>query len=508
MRRIMQEKQDNTQETVKENDDQLPQDAETQLQPFHVQESQSLQLKNILNRHYDAIVYIGDSKKEFNLIVDTGSTMLWIADQQCSNCGDMGITNKYNCQKSNSCKLQEGEEYKEGLMIEYGHGQVAGKLANELVFLENSKESKGVNIPILLVQQIQDLQQLSSDGILGLGREKNAEIDNSFLKVLKDQQLIDKKVFSLYLSGQQCSKNSILAFGGYDPSNVNGQMDYLDIASEDFWGIKIDQIQFKQNNKSKEINLQSKLGIIDSGTTKITFPTIDINQIIRYLKSQNIECVVEETNGIQDLICSSSIKKSGMILVIKSGNVNFKLEFENLINQCYLGIKQLKGSVCRMDIQVVDLDQENFIILGEVFMQKYVIVFDEENKKIGFGIANHNSDDQRIDPFKSLYVVFFQTGLICIIMVLIVILSNLYHRHINKVDNKISNINNESQASSATNQTGPQGVTIDISNNGIESFDEGDASHASHHHEEVAQDGVEQVGGRLKQTERESTREQ
>lgn len=45
-----------------------------------------------------------------------------------------------------------------------------------------------------------------------------------------------------------------------------------------------------------------------------------------------------------------------MILVIKSGNVNFKLEFENLINQCYLGIKQLKGSVCRMDIQVVDLD--------------------------------------------------------------------------------------------------------------------------------------------------------
>jgi len=43
-------------------------------------------LKNILGIHYDAELYIGSNKKPFKIIIDTGSTMMWVTDKNCENC--------------------------------------------------------------------------------------------------------------------------------------------------------------------------------------------------------------------------------------------------------------------------------------------------------------------------------------------------------------------------------------------------------------------------------------
>jgi hypothetical protein len=40
----------------------------------------------------------------FTTIIDTGSTVLWVAGQNCEECFDQGILNLYKCSEENGCR--------------------------------------------------------------------------------------------------------------------------------------------------------------------------------------------------------------------------------------------------------------------------------------------------------------------------------------------------------------------------------------------------------------------
>lgn len=45
-----------------------------------------MDLKNILNIHYDIDLEFGENKQKFRLIIDTGSSDLWIPSINCEEC--------------------------------------------------------------------------------------------------------------------------------------------------------------------------------------------------------------------------------------------------------------------------------------------------------------------------------------------------------------------------------------------------------------------------------------
>lgn len=61
------------------------------------------------------------------------------------------------------------------------------------------------------------------------------------------------------------------------------------------------------------------------------------------------------------------------------------------VNNCFLS---LKGMKCNLNFQIIDVEkgnpEYNFVILGEIFMKNYVVVFDQENDLIGMAL-NINS---------------------------------------------------------------------------------------------------------------------
>lgn len=62
-----------------------------------------LPLTNMLNLHYDTELYFGKNKQPFKLIIDTGSTDLWIPTVECTNCKENNLWKLYNCDKSSTC---------------------------------------------------------------------------------------------------------------------------------------------------------------------------------------------------------------------------------------------------------------------------------------------------------------------------------------------------------------------------------------------------------------------
>lgn len=57
---------------------------------------------------------------------------------------------------------------------------------------------------------------------------------------------------------------------------------------------------------------------------------------------------------------------------------------------------------CNLNFQIIDVEkgnpEYNFVILGEIFMKNYVVVFDQEHDQIGMAL---NTNSQYFDKQKS-----------------------------------------------------------------------------------------------------------
>ncbi|KRX02448.1 Aspartic peptidase domain [Pseudocohnilembus persalinus] len=428
--------------------------------------------------------------------------MFWVADSQCKQCKDMGMYNTYNCNLSETCFFDKSK-FSQGLFIEYGHGMVSGNMANEFIYFNNQysqDEEVQLQVPILLINQIQELNQFFSDGLIGLGREIEPDFSDSFLQVLKKSGLIEQKLFSLYLSGEKCSSSSVLTLGGYDPDMINGEINYLSTSKPGLWSIEIQQLKLISGSKTTDVNILSSNAIIDSGTTKITFPSSDLNQIIKHLGKQDIKCsTLQNFQGLEELFCESKIKDTDLGIILKTQNIEFKLNFQDLVNVCYFSFVDILGFVCKLDIQVVDINEDYLILLGDIFMKNYLTIFDEENDRIGFGKVSTDFELKQKELYPQnkdfqINLVYFQVGLICAISIIFVLLSNLYYKFFANL--QLTQIMSDDTMTSQKQQ----GVTIDMSGvsgrSGIESLD------GSQMEQEFTQ---ENIGGRIKQTERENT---
>ncbi|KAG6822690.1 hypothetical protein H0H93_005073, partial [Arthromyces matolae] len=75
---------------------------------------------------YFASINIGTPAQTFNVILDTGSSDLWVADTSCATCSSS--TPRYDSTKSSSFVTAN-----QNTQIKYGSGDVAGVVGTETV---------------------------------------------------------------------------------------------------------------------------------------------------------------------------------------------------------------------------------------------------------------------------------------------------------------------------------------------------------------------------------------
>ncbi|KIJ18474.1 Merops: A01.UPA [Paxillus involutus ATCC 200175] len=228
---------------------------------------------------YSGIVSIGTPSQNFNLVLDTGSSDLWVATTACTVCtSDIPLfdTTKSSTYKTSTSTLQ----------IDYGSGSVQGIVSEDTVsfggFTIPTQELLGVTTTTT------GLINDGLSGIMGLGFSTISALKTTpFWQTLYNSNLLSQPMFGFYLEryiADQTQINSApggtLTLGGTNSSLYTGQIEFINMPSgstPSYWLQQVTTVTVQ--GKSVSIPSGSGLAAIDTGTTLIGAPSSIVQSI-------------------------------------------------------------------------------------------------------------------------------------------------------------------------------------------------------------------------------------
>lgn len=333
--------------------------------PFVAEGEHEVPLTNYVNAQYFTEIQLGSPGQTFKVILDTGSSNLWVPSQDCSSLACY-LHTKYDHDASSTYKAN-GSEFS----IQYGSGAMEGYVSQDLLAIGD------------LVIPKQDFAEATSepglafafgkfDGILGLAY--NTISVNKIVPPVYNaisQGLLDSPQFGFYLG--DTSKNEenggVATFGGYDESLFSGKITWLPVRRKAYWEVTFDGIGL--GDEYAELTLTG--AAIDTGTSLITLPSAlaeIINAKIGATKSWS---------GQYQVDCAS--RDSLPDLTMTLGGTNFTLS-------AYDYILEVSGS-CISVFTPMDFPQPigDLAIVGDAFLRRYYSVYDLERDAVGLAPA-------------------------------------------------------------------------------------------------------------------------
>ncbi|XP_017106549.1 cathepsin E-B [Drosophila bipectinata] len=313
-------------------------------------------LSNYDNFQYYGNISIGTPGQNFQVQFDTGSSNLWIPSSQCTSTSCM-VHTRYSSYQSSTYK-SNGSIFN----ITYGTGSVSGFMSQDVVsvaglvirnqtFGEVTSES-GTNF-----------LNASFDGILGLAFPMLAvNLVTPFFQNLISQNVVKQPVFSFYLrnNGTTLNYGGELILGGSDPKLYRGALTYVPVSYPAYWQFYTDSIQMGNTLIS-----MGDAAIADTGTSLLVAPQAEYTQIAKIFSA--------DSEGV--FPCGKINKWPTMW--IKISGVSFQITPEYYLIQ--------EGYYCALAIQPADQD---FWIMGDVFLGRYYTEFDVGNQRLGFAPVN------------------------------------------------------------------------------------------------------------------------
>ncbi|KAL4470939.1 hypothetical protein ABPG72_013526 [Tetrahymena utriculariae] len=330
----------------------------------------NVSLINTSNKVYMMPIYVGNSKTQINAQLDTGSFVLWFASNQCQGC-ETYYPNRYFCQDTDGCILSKEED-----TLSFGDGTtVTGYKVQVNVALGDG--TKIQNQQFLYVNKGKDIVAGSEDGIFGLGIFDNYYTQNeqmNWVNIVYHNKLISVNQFSLYLDYTEMdtqSSKSMLMLGNLDVKYIqqNSDINIFPVSSKLEWIIASTEISYG----STVISSSTIDVLIDSGSSAMSLPKKMIDSIKNILINQYS---MKFEKDINDKIMTYTQEPE------------FYLLYDPVDKQIGFGASE----------------DESKIILGDVFMMKYVSTFQytpnlqillaqsfTQPNKIPFKNSNNNS---------------------------------------------------------------------------------------------------------------------
>jgi len=197
---------------------------------------------DFLNAQYFSEITLGTPPQTFKVVLDTGSSNLWVPSTHCSSIACF-LHAKYDSTASSTYK-ENGTEFK----IQYGSGSLEGIISQDVLtigdlkvkkqdFAESTKEpglafAFGESQPchadavrLILVGKF--------DGILGLAYDTIAvnHVVPPFYQMI-NQGLLDSPVFGFWLgdtSAGEGAPGGEATFGGIDENHYDGKITYVPV---------------------------------------------------------------------------------------------------------------------------------------------------------------------------------------------------------------------------------------------------------------------------------------
>lgn len=325
----------------------------------------SVPLGNYLNVQYFADITLGTPPQAFKVVLDTGSSNLWVPGADCNSIACF-LHSRYDSSESSSYKAN-GTEFS----IQYGSGSVSGFISQDTLTLGD------------LVIPKQDFGEATNepglafafgkfDGILGLGFDSISvnHVVPPFYNAL-NQGLLDEPVFSFKLgdADKDASDGGTFTIGGTDKSLYTGDITWLPLRRKAYWEVKFDAISLG----GETAELENTGAVVDTGTSLLTFPSALAEMINSQIGA------TKGWNGQYTVDCAS--RESLPDLTFNFDGFNFTLTgFEYTL--------EVSGS-CISAITPMDFPEPvgPLSIVGDAFLRKYYSIYDYGKSAVGLAKA-------------------------------------------------------------------------------------------------------------------------
>jgi len=331
---------------------------------YHPDGEHPVPVSNFLNAQYFSEIAIGSPPQSFKVVLDTGSSNLWVPSTDCGSIACY-LHSKYDHEASSTYK-KNGSSFE----IRYGSGSLSGYVSQDHVQIGDLK------VKDQLFAEATSEPGLAFafgrfDGILGLGYDRISvnRIPPPFYNML-DQKLLDEPVFAFYLGdASKEGDESECTFGGINEDHFTGKMTKIPLRRKAYWEVDLDAITF--GDATAEIDNTG--AILDTGTSLIALPSTLaelLNKEIGAKKSFNGQYTVE---------CS---KRDSL------PDLTFTLTGHNFTIGPYDYILEVQGS-CISAFMGMDFPEPAgpLAILGDAFLRRWYSVYDLGTDSVGLAKA-------------------------------------------------------------------------------------------------------------------------
>jgi hypothetical protein len=214
------------------------------------------------------------------------------------------------------------------------------------------------------------------DGILGLGRGDNLEMATKapgFVEVLKTSGVISSKLYGIHYSRASDGLNDgELNFGELNKDRYDGDINYLSTenASAGLWEVSLDDAGVD----GKAIGFESKLAVMDTGTSWIWVPPTDakaFHDLIPGAKGSGTDSVS------YTVPCSSK-----QVLWLQFNGQKY-----NISQADWMGPDENNDGLCDSRIlgRQYNPNNPNSWLVGDTFLKNVYSVYDFDNNQFGLG---------------------------------------------------------------------------------------------------------------------------
>jgi len=320
-------------------------------------------VSNFLNAQYFSEITIGTPPQTFKVVLDTGSSNLWVPSSECGSIACY-LHTKYDSSSSSTYK-KNGTSFE----IRYGSGSLSGFVSQDTMTIGDLK------IKDQLFAEATEEPGLAFafgrfDGILGLGYDTISvnKIPPPFYNMI-DQGLLDEPVFAFYLSNTEDGVESEAIFGGINKDHYTGKLTEIPLRRKAYWEVDLDAITFGDSTAQ----LDNTGVILDTGTSLIALPSTLaelLNKEIGAKKGYNGQYTVEcdKRDSLPDMA--------------------FTLSGYNFSITPYDYILEVQGS-CISSFMGMDFPEPvgPLAILGDAFLRKWYSVYDLGKNTVGLAAA-------------------------------------------------------------------------------------------------------------------------
>lgn len=344
------------------------------------------QLTNEADLFYLIVAELGTPRARIRLIVDTGSSDLWVKNtSSCSESCTLGFG--YSAAKSSSCGGR-GER----ASVSYGQGQVLGYRITDTICLK--ADTCIHNQPFVLATTVVDIGNADFyDGLLGLAYpdlSQSGGSSPSFLEHLSDSEHFRQLGFGLMMRGEADVEDSRLLFGELDDLLKEARTNFshgvtlglVDIHKKAMLWLVAADVSVGDHRLQPSVTGESQFwAALDSGTSLLAVPEADFWYITDFIVPEGT--VVHVKNG--QIFCTCDVQLRPVIFDFTGSEgqaLTVTLTSEDLL-------KPVSGAwlhnryypICRVGIMAGPKGMP-FWILGDIFLRRVYVVHDVNGQQV------------------------------------------------------------------------------------------------------------------------------